>query len=75
MTKAELDLLENIFSAEIEGRLYQTKSKVAKKLENDGLIMMDSKVLGKDHFGIIEVSGYRLTFEGNFTYCMSERCK
>ncbi len=75
MTKAELDLLERVFACDIEGRLYQTKSKLAQRLENEGFIINHSRSLGRDRFGEIIVKGYSLTFKGNFAYCSSNRCK
>jgi hypothetical protein len=74
MNKAELDFLERVFSAEIDGRFYQTKSKLAKNMEDDGYIQKTSKSFGKDRFGEIVVTGYVLTIKGNYTYCTSERC-
>jgi hypothetical protein len=74
MTKAELDFLERVFAAEIDGRVYQTKSKMAKRMEDDGYILKTSKSFGKDRFRKIIVTGYVLTIKGNFTYCTSKRC-
>ena len=74
MTKKELDLLEKIFQAQLEGRLYQTKSKLAKQMEEDGFIMEDSKAFGVACFGKIIVRGYTLTIKGNYAYCSSEKC-
>ena len=75
MNKAELDLLERCFSAQLEGRFYQTKSKLAGRLEKEGYIYREYKTLGRDRFGEIVVSGYILTIQGNFAYCTSDRCK
>lgn len=75
MNKRELELLEKVFGAEIDGMLnkmpglYQTKSKLAKKLVADGYLVEDREVLGGGIPVIIE--GYRLTLLGNLTYCMS----
>lgn len=74
MNKADLDMLEKIFAAEISGSLYETSSKVAKHLETDEFIIRDEKILGRDRFGVTRVTGYRLTLKGNTAYCMSERC-
>ena len=75
MTKAEIDFLERVFAAEIDGRLYQTKSKLAKRMEEEGYIVEVHKHIGNDRFGEIVVKGYNLTLLGNFTYCSSDRCK
>lgn len=74
MKKSEIDFLERVFAAEIEGRLYQTKSKLAKRMEEDGYITADYKHFGNDRFGEIVVKGYRLTLLGNYTHCSSDRC-
>ena len=78
MTKKELDLLEKAFLAEIDGALtnginiLQTKSKIAEKLVNDGLLNKVKKTLkGCPH---VTIEGYVLTDLGNLTYCTSERC-
>jgi hypothetical protein len=79
MNKQSLDLLEKVFAAEIDGaqrgwgRMFQTKSKLAQKLEADGYLTMFSERLG-GHGLPVTISGYRLTTLGNMTYCMSERC-
>lgn len=73
MTKAELNMLEKVFGAEISGQLYQTKSKIASKLEDEGYIMKEEKLL-HDGMGMFKISGYVTTLEGNCEYCMSERC-
>lgn len=75
MTKRELDLLEKVFQAQLEGRLFQTRSKLAKQMDEDGYIMADKKTLGVDCFGQIIVRGYILTVKGNYAYCTSDRCK
>lgn len=43
MNKRELDLLEKVFAAEIAGNLFQTNSKLAKKLEEEGYIVAVDK--------------------------------
>ena len=73
MNKAQLDMLEKIFDAEINGSLHETKSKVAKQLELDGYIVRHVRNVGKDRFGIISITGYALTIQGNMAYCMSSR--
>jgi hypothetical protein len=75
MTKAELDLLEKVFARKIVGVPFQSKSKLAQKLERDGYIMKTKKVFGRDRFGEIAVEGYVTTLLGNMTYCQSDRCE
>ena len=78
MDKRSLDLLEKVFAAEIDGAIsdgigfFQTTSKLAKKLEADGYLVKDKRVLG-GRFPVT-IEGYRLTLMGNATYCLSERC-
>ena len=74
MTKAEMDMLEKVFAAEISGSLHQTQSKVAKKLEAEGYIVLGSMEICRDRFGVVKMDGYRTTLKGNAEYCMSERC-
>jgi hypothetical protein len=75
MNKAELDFLEKVFADQIEGRWQTYKSKVAKRMEEDGLVFIDREVRGKDIFGPIVVEGHRLSIFGNHAYCTSDRCK
>lgn len=75
-TKRELALLEKAFVAEIEYALerkekfclpfMQTKSKLAEKMVEDGLLQHEEMTVGGIHF-----KGYGQTFLGNMTYCMS----
>lgn len=74
MNKKEMDMLEKVFAAEIEGNLLETESKVAKELELNGYIVLDEKEVCRDRFGMVMVRGYRTTLKGNAEYCMSERC-
>jgi hypothetical protein len=75
LKKSELLFLEKVFAANLDGRLLQSKSKVAKKLEEAGYIVFTEKTLGRDRFGSIVVDGYTLTVMGNMAYCTSDRCK
>ena len=70
MTKAELDILEKGFEAEINGSIYQTKSKIAKKLCEEGYL----QEVELNFKGVI-CNGYVTSLLGNMTYCQSERCK
>lgn len=67
MNKKDLTMLEKVFAAEIEGRLpFQTRSKVAEELANEGFLQV-----GTRNFGRVEVSGYYLTHAGRIAYCTS----
>ncbi|HBN8097954.1 TPA: hypothetical protein QBQ37_005126 [Pseudomonas aeruginosa] len=67
MRKRELQVLENVFVAEIEGRLpFQTKSKIAQDLAERGFLQRGSRMIGR-----VEVSGYYLTHAGRYAYCAS----
>ena len=78
MDSRSLEFLEKVFSSEISGALndgpglFQTTSKLAKKLEAEGYLKKHVLKLG-GRFPVT-VEGYRLTLLGNFTYCMSDRC-
>lgn len=74
MNKKEMDMLEKVFASEIEGKLFQTKSKVAKKLEDEGYITLEEKEICRDRFGTMIMKGSRTTIKGHIEYCMSERC-
>lgn len=78
MNKQSLDLLERAFAAEIDGAmnkhlgLLQTRSKAAKKLEEDGMLVAVRETLYSTI--PVVVCGYRLTERGRMEYCMSDRC-
>lgn len=71
MNKQELAMLERAYVAEIDGAMskhlgiLQTKSKVAKKLVEDGLLQ---KVEHSFVDGIV-IKGYLLTHAGRIAYC------
>lgn len=70
-TKAELKMLEKVFAAEIEGRLFQSKAKIMMRLEEKGLVRRTRKEYPADRFGPIVVEGWGQTILGNMTYCFS----
>jgi hypothetical protein len=69
-TKAELNALEKVFAAEIDGRLpFQSKAKIFKRLQEDGLLEpMERAFCGRF---AVTVTGYQLTHAGRFLYCSS----
>ena len=75
-TKAEIALLEKAFSAEIEGamnkcpRLMQTKSKLAVKMVDEGLLTRVTENFGRPPF-VVRLEGYELTHAGRLLYCLS----
>jgi len=71
MNKREFDFLEKCFVAELEGRLYQSKSKLAKYLESIDAVVLVRRKVGRDALGDIIVTGYTLTYFGNWSYCQS----
>lgn len=73
MTKRELDLLEKILACEIDGRMYQGKSKLLDKLVDEEYITEVKKYL-PSKLGTITVTGYVLTIAGNYAYFSSDRC-
>lgn len=73
MKKTELAILEKAFNAEINAalcahgiHLFQTKSKVAKKLMEEGYLRF-----AHTEFQGMTISGYELTHLGRLTYCSS----
>ena len=78
MNKQSLDMLERAFAAEIDGALnkhlglLQTRSKAAKKLEEDGMLVAVRETLYSTI--PVVVCGYRLTERGRMEYCMSDKC-
>lgn len=72
MNKTELQLLEKVWEAEINGalssgiHLFQTKSKLAAKLADEGYLnFTHTKFQG------VKITGYELTHLGRLTYCAS----
>lgn len=80
MTKREIEILERVFSAEVESafngqpHIVQTRSKLAAKLADEGYLHWREIRLG-GRFPIT-IAGYELTELGRLTYCYcaSERC-
>lgn len=68
VTKAQLNALEKVFAAEIDGRLpFQSEAKVFRSLCDDGYLEpMERKFGGRFAFS---VSGYQLTHLGRLSYC------
>lgn len=73
MTKPELAMLEKAFTAEVKAafsatgiHLFQTKSKVAKKLMNEGYLRFTYTM-----WHGVKIEGYELTHAGRLAYCAS----
>jgi hypothetical protein len=75
MNKRELALLEKVFAEEINPErsgfppVFQTKSKIAKKLEEEGMLQSVEYQVG--HPFSLKVKGYVLTEAGRYEYCKS----
>ena len=70
MKKRWLDALERIWVDEIDDRLpLQSKAKVFRELESEGLVQTWTRNFGVDRFGEISVTGWALTHAGRFLYC------
>jgi hypothetical protein len=76
MNKRELALLEKAFAGEIDAALsrhgidlIQTKSKLAAKLVEDGLLARGEMTLSG--WPPLTIKGYRLTEAGRMAYCMT----
>lgn len=69
LNKNELQMLEKVFAAEIEGRLpFQTTSKMASKLAEAGYLEQGVTMMSN-----LKVEGYWLTDAGRYIYCSSCR--
>jgi hypothetical protein len=65
-----MDMLERAFTSEVNGEnLFQTKSRLAEVLAEDGYLEEASYTI-EGRFPVI-VKGYRLTHLGRLTYCLS----
>lgn len=62
---------KKVFEAEINGDVFQTKSKVAFRLEDAGYIQKSSEYITRDRFGEVIKTGYVTTLLGNMVYCAS----
>lgn len=75
MTKKEKDLLERAFAQEVEAaltkgiRLIQTRSKLAKKLVDEGLFRENEVTIGGQF--PVKIKGYELTEAGRLAYCVN----
>lgn len=68
MTKAELNVLEKVFIAEINGRKFQSKSKLVKSLADRGYLAEYTTEYA-DRFGWMRVDEWILTHLGRWSYC------
>jgi hypothetical protein len=69
MNKRELAILEKAFLAEINGMLpFQTNSKIAAKLANEGMLIPMETTFGRGTFAVV-CKGYQLSHAGRFAYC------
>lgn len=68
MTKSEMSLLEKAFVAEIEGRLFQTKAKLAASLADRGYLEPAVQRF-PSALGDVVCKGWQLTHFGRLTYC------
>ena len=79
MTKAELQMLEKLFAAEVDAALsgnallgvVQSKSRLMLKLEADGYVKRVRLELKPDRLGAVVIDGWQLTVAGNAAYCLS----
>lgn len=77
MNKAELKILEGAFEAEINGALsgqssiFQSRSKVAKKLAEEGFLQESTDAIGGGALRVT-ISGYTLTHAGRLAYCLEQ---
>lgn len=75
MNKRELKLLEKAFESEVNSalnggvHLLQTKSMIANKLVNDG--MLEKRTITLEGRFPVVIEGYELTHAGRLGYCSS----
>lgn len=71
MNKRELAILEKAFAAEVSGMLpFQTKSKVAAKLVDEGMLLPMETTFGRGTFAVV-CKGYQLSHAGLLAYCLT----
>lgn len=76
MTKQELAMLEKVYEAEIAGAmekrssLFQSRSKVAKQLADDGYLSEHTETARYGNIPIT-ITGYLLTHAGRLTVCLA----
>lgn len=70
LTACELKALEQIWMAEVSGKLpFQSRAAIYRKLADDGLVLYSQEVLGGSL--PVVISGWYLTHAGRLLYCMS----
>ena len=72
INKAQFKQLEKLFSAEIDGRMFQTRGEpkwILALLEFD-LVQRDRREY-TDKFGTVVCNGWALTHAGRFSYCIN----
>lgn len=70
MTLAEFKALENVFAAEIDGRIHQSNAKILSNLDNNGLVESLKRTL-PGRFPVT-ITGWVLTQRGRLLFC--EEC-
>lgn len=70
-TKAVLKALEQVFGAEVEGRLpFQSKARIYTDMQVDGLVEPMSRTFGTRPSAVV-VEGWQLTHRGRLIYSSS----
>ena len=67
MKSSEMKMLERVFGAEIEGRMFQSKSKILNDLRERNLVCPEIRAIGPPP--IVTYSGWIPTHLGRITYC------
>ena len=76
MTKQELAMLEKVYEAEISGALekrsslFQSRSKIAKQLADDGYLSEHTETMRIGNM-LLTNTGYLLTHAGRLTVCLA----
>jgi hypothetical protein len=75
MTKAELAILGRVYEREVSAalsggeRLFQSRSKIAARLADEGFLERRSVTFGRGALAVT-VKGYELTHAGRLAYCI-----
>ena len=69
LSKRTLAALEQVFAAEINGRMLQSKARIYPALAAQGYVEQVTDVLGAGTRFPVTVTGYVLTHAGRIAYC------
>lgn len=68
LTQAKIKALENVFWAEVEGRMFQSKAKIYARLAEEGYLAAAVQKF-PTALGVLTCHGWNMTHSGRFIYC------